>query len=44
MEVALLRFIRPEITFKNVEDLKVKMDEDLDNMRQEIQRMNLQSH
>lgn len=44
MEVSLLRFIRPEITFKSVEDLKVKMDEDLDNMRQEIQRMNLQSH
>ncbi len=43
IEVELLKFIRPEITFNSVEELKRKMDEDLDYIREEIKRINLQS-
>lgn len=43
IEVELLKFIRPEITFNSVQELKRKMDEDLDYIREEIKRINLQS-
>lgn len=43
MEVDLIKFIRSEITFTGVDELKKKMDDDLEYIREEINGMNLQS-